>query len=371
MAHRSDMANDRQLAALRRLVIWTAIGLAAGCGGQEGGGPMPQGMPPAPVTLAVAEPTDIAETSEYIAALKSLQSTPIQPQVEGQITRIDVRSGQRVATGQPLVQIDARRQQAAVSSEEAEHASKQASVALARSELDRAKALFAAGAISRQELDRADTALRTAEADLKAHAAEVQQGQVQLRYYTVVAPTAGVVGDVPVRIGNQVTPQTVLTTIDQNARLEVHVPVPLARARDLKMGLPIELVDSAGAVVATTTVSFISPRVEEETQSVLVKGIVANPGALRSEQVVRARLRWRSTKGLLIPVLAVTRVGGRHFAFVAEETKGGLVARLRPVKLGPMVGDSYTIVVGIKPKERIVVSGVQKLGDGAPIVPQT
>lgn len=350
-------------------LITTALVLVSACQ-REAGPPQPRGMPPTPVTLAPAEPTDIEETTEYVAALRSMQSTPIQPQVDGQITRVHVRSGQRIAAGQPIVQIDARRQQAAVSSEEAEHAAKQANVAFARSQLQRAKDLLAAGAISRQEFEQAETALRTAEADLKSREAQVQQGQVQLRYYTVVAPTTGIVGDVPVRVGNQVTPQTVLTTIEQNARLEVHVQVPLERAPELKQGLPIQIVDANGAV-AGSTVSFISPRVDDQTQSVLVKGILTHSGALRSQQFVRARIVWRSSKGLVIPVLAVTRVNGQYFAFVAEPKDGGLVARQRQVKLGQMIGDTYALLGGIQPSERIVVSGIQKLADGVPIVPQT
>lgn len=351
-------------------LITTALVLVSACQ-REAAPPPPQGMPPTPVTLAAAEPADIEDATEYVAALKSLQATPIQPQVEGQITRVHVRSGQRIAAGQPIVQIDARRQQAAVSSDEAEHAAKQANVAFARSQLQRAKDLLAAGAISRQEFEQAETALRTAEADLKSREAQVQQGQVQLRYYTVVAPTTGIVGDVPVRVGNQVTPQTVLTTIEQNARLEVHVQVPLERAPTLKTGLPMQIVDANGAVAGSTMVSFISPRVDDQTQSVLVKGILTNPGALRSQQFVRARIVWRSSKGMVIPVLAVTRVNGQYFAFVAERKDGGLVARQRQVKLGQMIGDTYALLGGIQPNERIVVSGVQKLADGAPIVPQT
>ena len=101
----------------------------------------------------------------------------------------------------------------------------------ARQQLQRATELMAAGAISRQELEQAETALRTAEARLQSLQAQVQQQEVQLRYFTVTAPTAGVVGDVPVRVGNQVTPQTVLTTIDQNDTLELNVQVPVERAR--------------------------------------------------------------------------------------------------------------------------------------------
>ena len=103
---------------------------------------------------------------------------------------------------------------------------------------------------------------------------------MQLRFFTITAPTAGVVGDVPVRVGNQVTPQTLLTTIDQNDTLEVNV-VGADRARRGAQDRPA----AAGveqrrrrSAIATTTVSFVSPHVDDQTQSVLVKGIVQEPG---------------------------------------------------------------------------------------------
>src|SRR5262249_35819483 len=153
-------------------------------------------------------------------------------------------SGQRVARGAPMMQIDARVQQAAVSSQEAELAARQAAVAFARQQAQRTSELYTAGAISKQEQEQAATALETAEANLKALQAQVQQQQVQLRYFTVAAPTAGIVGDVPVRVGNVVTPQTVLTTIDQNETLELQVDVPVERASALRMGLPIRIMSS-------------------------------------------------------------------------------------------------------------------------------
>ena len=89
----------------------------------------------------------------------------------------------------------------------------------------------------------------------------------------MTAPTAGVIGDVPARVGNQVSPQTVLTTIDQNATLEIQVQVPVERAPNLKRGLPLRVLNADGAGnVAATTVNFISPHVDNQTQSVLVKG---------------------------------------------------------------------------------------------------
>ena len=347
------------------MVVLASLVFTTSCGEQTAA--QPPAPPPTLVELAAARPAALEDTTEYMASLRSLHSTPIQPQVDGQITRILVKSGDRVRAGTPLVQIDASRQQATVSSQQAEHAAREAAVSFARSRVERERQLYAAGATSREELEQAETILQTAEAALRAQDARIQEDQVRLQYFTVVAPTDGVVGDVPVRVGNQVTPQTVLTAIDRNDRLEVHVQVPIERAPDLRVGLPLRVLGPDGTEVASTRVSFVAPSVDHATQTVLLKGLVANPGSLRAQQFVRAQIVWKSSDGLLIPVLAVTRVNDQYFAFVAESGQGALVARQRPVTLGPIVGNAYALLGGINPDERIVITGVQKLTDGAPI----
>ena len=356
-----------------RAAAAATLAVAVAC--NRGGGAPGAGMvfPPTPVKLVTVATTNVEDATEYVGTLKSLRSTTIQPQIDGQITRIEVKSGDRVATGEPLIQIDPRRQEAAVSSQEAERAAREAAVNFARQQQARASELYAAGAISKQELEQAETGLRTAEASLKALQAQVQQQQVQLRYYTISAPTAGIVGDIPVRVGMQVTTSTLLTTIDQNETLEVHVSVPVERSRELKKGLAMQIFSSDGQErFGVTTVDFISPHVEDQTQSILVKGTLRNPdGRLRASQFVRARVVFKTLPGIVIPVVAVLRISGQFFAFVAEDAGGKLVAKQRAIKLGPIVGDNYVVNDGLKPNERLVVSGVQKLADGAPIAPQT
>jgi RND family efflux transporter MFP subunit len=348
------------------------LAIAAGCNraqqAQAGGPPQ---MPPTPVVLTTAAMSPVDDTTEYVATLKSLRSTTVQPQTDGQITQIFVKSGDRVAQGARLMQIDARRQQAAVSSQEAELAARDAAVALARQQAQRTTELLAAGAISKQEQEQAAAALTTAEANLKALQAQVQEQVVQLRYFTVAAPTAGVVGDVPVRVGSQVTPQTVLTTVDDNATLELYVNVPIERAPALRRGLPIQVLNGEGSdTIASTSVTFISPHVDDQTQSVLVKGLVRNSdGRLRAQQYVRARIVWATREGLVVPVTAVLRINGQYFAFVADEAGGKLSAKQRAIKVGPIVGQNYVVLDGIKTGERVVTSGAQKLADGVPIQP--
>jgi RND family efflux transporter MFP subunit len=361
--------NVAAVAAVAALIAFSACNRAPAAGPPGG-----MAFPPSAVKVEPAQPSSIEDANEYVGVLKSLRSTAIQPQADGQITQIYVKSGERVAEGALLVQIDPRRQQAAVLGQEAERQAREADLDLARRQVERASELFKAGAISKQELEVAETTRQTAEAQLKALQAQVQQQQVQLRYYTVTAPTAGTIGDVPVRVGNMVTPQTVLTTIDQNATLELQVQVPVERAADLKIGLPIQVLSHDGEErVATTRINFVSPEVEDQTQSVLVKGILSNPGGLlRSSQFVRARIVWKTVEGLVVPVTAVLRVSGQYFAFVAEESKGpdgkpGLVAKQRAITVGPISGNNYPVLSGLKPGDPIVVSGVQKLADGAPI----
>jgi RND family efflux transporter MFP subunit len=360
------------LKPLPGLVVLWAIVAAAACSKPQGGAQAaPPQMPPTPVALSTAAARPIEDTTEYVATLKSLRSTTVQPQTDGQITQILVKSGDRVRRGAPLMQIDPQRQQAAVTSQEAQRAALEAAVSYARQQAQRSQELFAAGAISKQENEQAATALQTAEANLKALQAQVQQQVVNLRYFTVTAPTAGIIGDVPVRVGNQVTSSTILTTIDENATLEVYVNVPIERAPQLKNGLPIRILSSDGTrTLATTAVNFIASRVDDQTQSVLVKGPVQNAdGALRSLQYVRARIVWSTRDGLVVPVTAVLRINGQFFAFVAEDQGGKLVARQRAIKVGPIAGDDYAVLDGLKAGERVVTSGAQKLADNAPIQP--
>jgi multidrug efflux pump subunit AcrA (membrane-fusion protein) len=123
------------------------------------------------------------------------------------------------------------------------------------------------------------------------------QQQVQLRYYTVAAPTAGVIGDVPVRVGNQVTPQTVLTTIDQNETLELYVSVPIERAGELKVGLPIRVLSGdAKEALATTTVNFISPHVDDRRSRFWSRRWCATRTATCDRRSSSARVVWKTSQ---------------------------------------------------------------------------
>jgi RND family efflux transporter MFP subunit len=324
-----------------------------------------------PVQVLVAKSRKIPDTTEYLSILKSRHSATINPQVEGQITRIFVKSGDRVTIGEPLLQIDPLKQQATLNSQDAARKAQLANLSYAQVQLDREKKLYEAGVVPKQELDNAQTNFDAATAQLKSLEEQVNQQQVELHYYQVASPMNGIVGDVPVRIGDRVQVTTLLTTVDEPGALEVYIYVPADRARNLRLGVPVHLVDGAGRPLAETRITFVSPQVDTDTQTVLAKALVENPdGKLRVAQQVRAQVEWGSHEGTVIPILAVTRINGEFFAFLAEKEGKSVVARQKVLKLGDTVGNDYAVLDGIKPDDHIIVSGLQFLRDGAPVAEQ-
>jgi RND family efflux transporter MFP subunit len=326
-----------------------------------------------PVKVQEARATAVDDASEYVATLKSRDSAVIMPQVEGQITKILVHSGEAVASGAPLMEIDPLKQQATVNSQESSRVAQEASLSYAKQQYQRTQSLFAAGVVSRQELDQTKSAMDNAQAQLDSLGAQVREQEVQLHYYRVVAPWAGIVGDIPVHVGDRVAVTTQLTTVDKPGSLEVYLYVPIERSSQLKMNLPVQILDSEGKVLADSRVSFISPQVDNTTQTVLVKARIANSNdALRQSQFIHARIVWGTHQNPQVPILAVSRLGGQYFAFVAEPQNGGsYVARQKPLKIGQTVGNDYEVQEGLKPGDKVIISGTQFLLDGAPVIPQS
>jgi RND family efflux transporter MFP subunit len=368
---RTHLRPQKRVTGMALLAALALVGAGMACSGDSAKGQQPQGPPPVPVKLQVATSVAISDTTEYVATLKSRDASIIMPQVDGQITDIYVHSGDRVTGGKVMMQIDPSKQQATVNSQEQSRAAQEASLAWAKQQYQRISALAEAGVVSKQDLDQAKSNLDNAQAQLHSLDAQLQEQQVQLHYYRVTAPYAGIVGDIPVRVGDRVTSSTMLTTVDKPGSLEAYVYVPIERSSQLKLDMPVQIVDAAGNVIADSRVSFISPQVDNTTQTVLVKARIANnEDKLRNQQFIRARIIWGKHDGPVVPVLAVSRLGGQYFAFVAEDQNGKLVARQKPLRIGDMVGNDYVVLDGLKPGEKIIVSGTQFLVDGAPVMPQ-
>jgi RND family efflux transporter MFP subunit len=361
--------NDARFGCVLALVL--AAGFTVGCTSHaaqsaHAGGPV--GMP---VKVEEAKAVPLNDSSEYVATVKSRDSAVIMPQVEGQITQIFVHSGDRLEAGSPMMEIDPLKQQATVKSQESARAAQEANLILAKKQFERAQGLSAAGVVSKQDMDQAKSTLDAAQAQMDSLASQVREQEVQLHYYKVVAPRSGIVGDVPVRVGDRVTTTTQLTTVDKPGSLEIYVYVPIEHSAQLKMNLPVQVLDSEGKVLANSRVSFISPQVDNTTQTVLVKALIANSNdALRQSQFIRARLVWGTHSNPQVPILAVSRLAGQYFAFVAEPQQGGAyVARQKPLTIGQTVGNDFEVQDGIKPGDKVIVSGTQFLLDGVPVIP--
>ena len=353
--------------------VLTALSATLACSGSAKQAAQGGAFPAMPVKVMEAQAVPVDDTSEYVATLKSRDSAVIMPQVEGLVTKIFVHSGDRVAAGGALMEIDPLKQQATVKSQESARAAQQASLNLAKQQYERTQGLAAAGVVSKQDLDQAKATLDAAQAQMDSLDAQVNEQQVQLHYYKVMSPRAGIVGDVPVRVGDRVTTTTQLTTVDQPGSLEAYVYVPIEKSAQLKMNLPVQVVDSEGKVLANSRVSFISPQVDTTTQTVLVKARITNGNdALRQSQFIRARVVWGTHQNPEVPILAVSRLGGQYFAFVAEPQNGGsFAARQKPLTIGQTVGNNFEVQDGIKPGDKVIVSGTQFLRDGAPVIPQS
>jgi RND family efflux transporter MFP subunit len=344
------------------VVVWTSS-----CSKTEAKQPPPHALPVSTKTIDLAQ---VPQSDEYVATIKSRRSATIQPQVDGTLTRILVKSGDHVRAGQLLMTIDPLKQQATVDQQVSTEAQKKAVYEYAQRELDRQQHLFDAGVASKQVYEQAVQAYDNSKADWQAASAARITQQRQLAYYNLVAPFAGIIGDIPVHIGDYVAPQTLLTTVDENADLEAYIYIPTERSAEIRIGLPVQIVTTTGEVIENTKVDFVSQQVDNAIQGVLAKApIHESLDRFRTEQLVKARVIWSTSPAPTVPVLAVTRIGGQPFVYVATDVNGSTVAKQRSVTLGDTIGNDYAVKNGLKQGERVIISGTQFLVDGTPVQP--
>jgi len=367
---------------------------------------------PLPVPISTLEAGIVTDSSDYVANLQSRQSITLQPRINGYVKEIYVKAGDSVLAGTPILRIDSNQQQAVVQQASASLATSQAelqsakatlnqliankesvvsSVEFNQTEFKRFSQLTSEGAATKQRLDEAANNLRNAKSQLgqtmaqiaaqqanidsakmriEQSSASVTQAQVQLDFYTVNAPFAGTIGTLPIKVGDIVNSTTELTTITQNQLLEVQIAVPVEKAPRLRMGMTMQLLNEQDQPITDSKVSFISPSINQQSQSVLVKANFNNDrNQLRVNQFVRARLVWASKPGILVPTTAISRLGGQDFIFVAENKgkDGQLIATQKTITLGRIKGNKQEVLNGLEVNDKIVVSGLARLRDGVPI----
>jgi RND family efflux transporter MFP subunit len=328
-----------------------------------------------PVKTVSVQLQPVAQSNEYMATIKSRRSATILPQVSGLLTKILVHSGERVKAGQALMEIDPRQQQATVASQGATERQKKALYDYDSIELGRQKKLFDAGVTSKDALDQAQQAFDNAKADYEAARGTRDVQEAQLGYYTVRAPFDGVVGDIPVHLGDYVSPQAsstaLLTTVDQTGDLEAYIYIPTERSSQARLGLDVELYDTSGKLLEKSKIDFLSPQVDPNLQGILAKAPVhATPDIMRNAQLIKARVIWSTKPMVVVPVLAVTRQAGQPFIYVArKQPNGQYIATETPVTLGETVGNSYSVTSGLNAGDQVVVSSTQFLVNGMPVSP--
>lgn len=334
-----------------------------------GAGAGMQGLPVQTVAVSMAP---VPQSSEYVATIKSRRSASVMPQVSGVLTQILVHSGDRVKSGHVLMQIDPRQQQATVDAQRATERQKKAVYDYNSVEIERQRKLFEAGVTSRDAFEQAQQAYQNSKADYESATESAKtQGQL-LDYYTIRAPFDGIVGDIPVHVGDYVASGgsgTLLTTVDEGKDLEAYIYVPSERAPSVKMGLAVDLMDNSGNLLEKTKINFISPQVDSTLQGILVKAPVhASPEILRNAQMIKARIVWSTKPMAVVPVLAVTRLGGQTFVFVAQNQNGHYLAMEKAVTLGDTLGNTYAVTSGLNAGEKVIVSGTQFLVNQMPVM---
>lgn len=369
-------------------------------------------FPPSVVEVTPVQVGIFQDKSEFLGTMKSRKSVTLSPHVDGHITDIAVKSGQVVHAGDLVMKIDSRMQSAQENAVEAGADSLQSDIANARATLaalestlrsknanvdftktqfERYGALEKDGAVAKTDLDTWTNNYNTAQADrdsvlqqieaqkmtiqkyernYKQALANVRAQKEQLRYYDIRAPFTGIIGDVSARVGDHVTSSTALTTLTENHPLELYMAIPAEKASLIKNGSLVSLRSADGQNYGSSEVTFVSPTVDPGSQTVLLKALYSNDkSVLRVDQTVRAEIVWQERPGISVPTKAVTQSAGKFFVFVAENGKrGNLAARQAEIEVSGIEGSSYQVKSGLKPTDRIVTSGIQRLADGAQIV---
>lgn len=364
-----EQARSRELRRVFGFICGVIVAATiSGC--HQASAPSKAGAQAMPVKTVQVTLAPVAQRSEYMATIMSRRSATMQPQVSGRLTQILVRSGDHVKAGQPLMRIDAQPQIATVEAQRATERQKKALFDYNAIEVERQRKLFEAGVISRDTWEQAQQSYANTKADYESAVSSRKTQEEQLAYYTVRAPFEGVVGDVPVHVGDYASPSTTLTTVDEHKDLEAYIYIPTERAGEVRTGLAVELYDTGGKLIEKSAIDFVSPQVDSSLQGILVKAPVhSSAGVVRNAQMIKARVVWSTKPMAIIPVLAVTRQGGQSFVFVLHQQNGQFIAVQTPVVLGDTVENNYSISSGLQAGDKVIVSSTQFLVNGMPVLP--
>jgi RND family efflux transporter MFP subunit len=353
------------------------LSFSAGCSRKA-----PQAGPSVPeVLVTTVRPQDVPRVLERVATLDGFINANINAQVQGYIVSRDYQEGSVVKKGDLLFQIDPRPFEAALAQAKGTLAKDKANQVKADADEKRAMDLFNKKVISDQERDTAIAAAQAGRANIEADEAAVKQAELNLGYAKVTAPIEGVAGFANNQVGDLVGPSTgPLTTVSQIDPIKAIVTAgegpftdfvsrhPDQKERDAYVkGLEFELILGNGNVYPYKGTFYALDRsLDPKTGSIRYYVIFPNPGnILRPGQFGKVRFVADIKKGaMVIPQEAVNELQGSYqVAVVGNDNK----VSIRPVKMGERVGAMWEVTEGLKPGDRVVVQGGQKVREGAPV----
>lgn len=354
----------------------------SGCGESQAQAQGAKAPPPPPVSVAAALEKDVIETQEFSGRIEAIDRAEIRPRVSGTIDAIRFTAGAEVKKGDVLVIIDPRPYRAEFDRADAAAASAVARAELAKTELERSKRLLADNAVAQRDNDERVASAKQLEADARAARASAEAARLNLEFTTVRAPISGRVSKAEVTAGNLVDPTVVLTSVvssnpiyasfDGDEQTFARLGGP---ARALKTEVSVGLTGEDG-FPHQGRLEFIDNRVDQATGSVRMRAVLDNKdGLLADGRFARISIGGGTTKthAVLISDRAVGTDQDRKYVYViapAGDDGKSFKADYRTVKLGPVIEGLRVVRSGLKPGERVVVNGLQRVRPGAPVTPQ-
>ena len=359
------------------LILGGCLALMPGCGSNTKAAPA---APPLPVEVATVVQQDTPIYNEWVATLDGYVNAQIQPHVSGYIIKQNYREGSVVRKGDVLFEIDPRLFKAALDQAQAQLAQAEAQLGKSKLDVERDTPLAQARAIAQSQLDTEVQAKLGAQAQVQAAKANVETAELNLEWTKVTSLVTGIAGIAQVQIGNLVSPSSVLTSVSQVDPIKAYFTVSEqeftdfhrrfpseATVEEQRRRIPLQLVLTDGTVYEQPgKIYFADREVNPATGAIRIAGVFPNPNnLLRPGGFGRIRASVRTREGaLLVPQRAIIELQGSHqVAVVGDDNK----VSIRAVKVADRVGKFWIVTEGLKAGERVVVEGLMKVRDGAPV----
>jgi len=380
MSHRRDFGHSRAIVSAVAASFAAGLTLAAFSCGKTSPALAPTASPEVVVTPVIEK--DVPLYSEWVGTTEGFVNAEIHPKISGYLLKQSYKDGDHVRAGQLLFQIDDREYKAALDQALADLAQKQADYQKNKQDLDRYTPLLAASVISPQDFDHVNQTTRASKAAMKAAQAAVESAKLNENWTQVSSPIDGVAGIAKTQVGDLVGNSTLLTTVSRLDPIKVEFPISekeylhfadkiRAREEGTRTGGPyLQMILADGSTYKYQGQFYVANRqVNVQTGTIKIQGLFPNPDyILRPGLYAKIRSATDTQHdALLVPQSAVLETQGQYQVAVVDADNR---VSMRAVKTGKQVGDLRIIEEGIKPGERVIIEGLQKVADGMTVIPR-